>query len=140
MEFFFSFLPGRKSKLSTSNKLLTYQNNTETNLDVRNTTLGHGFHFQHKNSRTFPIESFAYYCGRTLVRAKYDYLKDLQTSTDKDEIRRYSSQYSASLSAHPKDNSQPSGATRQLAIAKTPAKWSAYQIPSVFDVRFYAIC
>jgi hypothetical protein len=96
----------------------------------------------------------------------------------KEEIRCYSSQYSACLSAHPKDsvalvheqtipsdrilsmklvstlliegvvwsawriteavqctskqpNSEPHGATRQQAVAKTLAKWTAYQIPSV---------
>jgi hypothetical protein len=31
-------------------------------------------------------------------------------------------------------NSKPHWATRQQAIAKTPAKWSAYQIPSVIVV------
>jgi hypothetical protein len=42
--------------------------------------------------------------------------RDLQTPTVKEEIHRYSSQYSARLSAH------PNGATRQQAIVKTPAK------------------
>jgi hypothetical protein len=32
------------------------QNNTETNLDLRNATLRYGFYFQYRNSRTFPIE------------------------------------------------------------------------------------
>jgi hypothetical protein len=50
-------------------------NNTETNLDLRNTTLGYGFHFQHRNSRTFPIESLANDSGRTLVCTKYGYTK-----------------------------------------------------------------
>jgi hypothetical protein len=31
-------------------------------------------------------------------------------------------------------NGKPHGATRQQAIVKTPAKWSAYQIPSVIVV------
>jgi hypothetical protein len=44
--------------------------------------------------------------------------RDLQTPTAKEEICRYSSQYSARLSA----NSKPHEATRQQAIAKTPAK------------------
>jgi hypothetical protein len=48
------WLLGRKSKLSTSNKLLI-QNNTQTNLDLQNPTLGYGFHFQH-SSTPFPIE------------------------------------------------------------------------------------
>jgi hypothetical protein len=58
-------------------------------------------HFQHRNPRTLPIETFAHDSGRTLVRAEYGYPKDLQTPTVKEEIRRYSSQYSARLSAHP---------------------------------------
>jgi hypothetical protein len=53
-----------------------------------------------------------------------------ETPTLKEEIRRYSSQYSPRLSAHPNGLV----ATRQQAIAKTPAKWSAYQIPSVIVV------
>jgi hypothetical protein len=50
-------------------------NNTETNLALRNTTLGYGFHFQDNNSRTFPIESLAHDSGRTLVCAEYGYPK-----------------------------------------------------------------
>jgi hypothetical protein len=53
-------------------------------------------------------------------------IRNLQTPTVKSEIRRYSSQYSARLSAHPN--------TRQQAIVKTPAKRSAYQIPGVIVV------
>jgi hypothetical protein len=51
------WLFGSKSKLSTNNKLLAYKKILKTNLDLWNTTLGYGFHFQHRNSRTFPIES-----------------------------------------------------------------------------------
>jgi hypothetical protein len=69
------WLLGRKSKLSTSNRLLIYIKHTQTNLDLLNTTLGYGFHFQHRNSRTFPIESLAHDSGRTLVCAEYGYLK-----------------------------------------------------------------
>jgi hypothetical protein len=39
-------------------------------------------------------------------------------------------------------NSKPNWATRQQAIAKTPAKWSAYQIPSVtvvFEVLVFKV-
>jgi hypothetical protein len=51
---------------------------------------------------------------------------DLQTPTVKEEIRRYSSPQRT-----PKwPNSKPHGAARQQATAKTPARWSAYQIPS----------
>jgi hypothetical protein len=49
--------------------------------------------------------------------------RDLQIPTVKEEICRYSSQYSARLSAHPNDLIvNLHGATRQQAIAKTPAK------------------
>jgi hypothetical protein len=40
-----------------------YKNN-QTKLDIWNTTMGYGFHFKHRNSIMFPIES-----GRTLVGA-----------------------------------------------------------------------
>jgi hypothetical protein len=73
-----------------------------TNLDLRDTTLGYGFHFQHRNSGTFPIEDLAqktvdapWYVPNTVIR------RDLQTPSAKEEIRRYSYQYSARLSAHP---------------------------------------
>jgi hypothetical protein len=57
--------------------------NIQTNLDLRNTTLGYGFHFQHRKSRTFPIESLAYevdapwYVPNTVIR------RDLQIPTVK---------------------------------------------------------
>jgi hypothetical protein len=35
----------------------------------------HGFHFHHRNSITFPIESLAHDSGRTLVCAEYGYPK-----------------------------------------------------------------
>jgi hypothetical protein len=54
-----------------------------------------------------------WYVPNTAIR------RDLQTPTVKEEIRRYSSQYSARLSA-PK--SKLHRATRQQAIVKTPAK------------------
>jgi hypothetical protein len=64
-------LLGLKSKLQTS---LT-QSNTQTNLHLRNTTLRYGFHFQHRNSGTFPVKDFAHDSGRTLVHAEYGYRK-----------------------------------------------------------------
>jgi hypothetical protein len=72
-------------------------------LDLLNTTLGYGFNFQLRNSGTLPIESFAqiveasWYVPNTVIR------RDLQTPTVKVETHRYSSQYSARLSAHPND-------------------------------------
>jgi hypothetical protein len=59
------------------------------------------FHFQHRKSRTYPIESLRmivdapWYVPNTVIR------RDLQTPTVKEEIRRYSSQYSARFSVHP---------------------------------------
>jgi hypothetical protein len=67
------WLLGHKSILSASNKLPYI--NQYTNLALRNTTLGYGFHFQHRNPRTFPIESLAHESGRALVRAEYGYPK-----------------------------------------------------------------
>jgi hypothetical protein len=37
--------------------------------------LGYGFHFQHRNSTTFPIESLAYDSGSTSVCAEFGYPK-----------------------------------------------------------------
>jgi hypothetical protein len=85
--------------MQTSWALLSLQ----TNLHLRSTTLGYGFQFQHRNPRTFPIESLTHDSERSLVCAEYSYPRDLQIPTVKEEIRRYSSQYSTRLSAHPND-------------------------------------
>jgi hypothetical protein len=52
-------------------------------------------HFQSKALRV--IVDAPWYVPNTVIR------RDLQTPTVKQEIRRYSSQYSARLSAHPND-------------------------------------
>jgi hypothetical protein len=67
------WLLARKSKLSTSNKLLIYKTILKTIWTY--TTLGYGFHFQHRNPRTLPLESVALDSGYTLVLAEYGYLK-----------------------------------------------------------------
>jgi hypothetical protein len=75
-----------------------------------------------------------WYVQNTVIRT------NLQTSGVKEEILRYSSQYSARLR---RPSSEPHGATRQQAIAETPAKWSAYQIPTVivvFVVLILGVC
>jgi hypothetical protein len=36
------------------------QNNSQTNPDLQNTTLVYFFHSEHRNSRTFPIDSFLF--------------------------------------------------------------------------------
>jgi hypothetical protein len=64
---------------------------------------GYGFHLKYRNPRTLPIESFAHDGGHTLVMLNMVIRRDLQIPTVKEEIRRYSSQYSARLSTHPND-------------------------------------
>jgi hypothetical protein len=64
------------------------------------------------------IVNAPWYMSNTVIR------RDLQTPTVNEEIRRYSSQYSAHLSA-------------------LYAKWSAYQIPSVivvFVILVFKVC
>jgi hypothetical protein len=87
------WLLGRKSKLSTSNKLLIYKTilkpiwtygiqlwgvASTSNIEILE-------HFQSK----------AHDSGHTLVCAEYGYPKGSPIPTAKEEIRRYSSQYSA---------------------------------------------
>jgi hypothetical protein len=47
------------------------QNYTQTNLGLRNITLGNRNHVQHRNTRTLPVEDSAHYNGRTMVCAEY---------------------------------------------------------------------
>jgi hypothetical protein len=97
------WLLGRKSKLSTNNKLLIYKT-------ILKPIWTHGIQlwgtastsniqiierFQSKALRM--IVDAPWYVPNTVIR------RDLQTPTVKEEIRRYSSQYSARLSAHPND-------------------------------------
>jgi hypothetical protein len=128
------------TQVKTLHKHKHIQNNTQTNLYLRSTTLGYGFHFQHRNPRTLPVNSTAHDSEQTLVRAEYRYPKESPHTTVKEEIRRYSSQYSARLSAHPNGLVVNLIDLRQQAIAETPAKWSAYQIPSVIVVSVILVC
>jgi hypothetical protein len=66
-----------------------------------------------------------WYVPNTVIR------RDLPISTVREEIRRYSS--------HIRPSSEPHGAIRQQAIAKTPAKRSAYQIPSISVVFVFLV-
>jgi hypothetical protein len=115
------WLLGRKSKLSTSNKLFIYKTilspiwtygiqlwgtASTPNIEILE-------RFQWKALRM--IVNAPWYVPNTVIR------RDLQTPTVKEEICRYSSQYSARLSAH------PNGLVVNLieqpkAIAETPAK------------------
>jgi hypothetical protein len=97
------WLLGRKSKLSTSNKLLIYKTILKpiwtygiqlwctaytSNIEILE-------RFQSKALRM--IVDAPWYMPNTVIR------RDLQIPTVNEEIRRYSSQYSARLSAHPND-------------------------------------
>jgi hypothetical protein len=95
------WLLGRKSKLSTSNKLLIYKTilkpiwtygiqlwGTASNSNIEILE-----RFQLKVLRL--IVDAPWYVPNTVIR------RDLQIPTVTEEIRRYSSQYSAHLSAHP---------------------------------------
>jgi hypothetical protein len=86
---------------------------------------GYGFHFQHRNPRAVAIESFEHDSGAPSYVPNTDIPRDLQTPTVQEEIRRYSSPQRTPE----RPNSEPHGATRQQATAKTSAKRSAYRIP-----------
>jgi hypothetical protein len=107
------WLLGRKLKLSTNNKFFLKQSSNQAGLAKYNS--GVRFHFQHRKSRAFPIESLAHDSGRTLLCAEYCYYQQLKRES-------------------------AATAARQQAIAKTPAKRSLYQIPNtivVFAIFFY---
>jgi hypothetical protein len=97
------WLLGRKSKLSTSNTFLIFKTilkpiwtygiqfwgtASTSNIEILE-------HFQSKALRM--IVDAPWYVPNTVIR------RDLQIPTVKEEIRRYSSQYSARLSAHTND-------------------------------------
>jgi hypothetical protein len=97
------WLPGRKLKLSTNNKLLLYKailkpiwtygiqlwgTASTSNIEILE-------RFQSKTLRI--IVDAPWYVPKTVIR------RDLQIPTVKEEIRRFSSQDSARLSAHPDD-------------------------------------
>jgi hypothetical protein len=97
------WLLGRKSKLSTSTKRLIYKTilkpiwtygiqlcgtASTSNIEILDS-------FQSKALRM--IVDAPWYVPNTVIR------RDLRIPTVKEEIRRYSSQYSARLSAHPDD-------------------------------------
>jgi hypothetical protein len=97
------WLLGRQSKLSTSNNILIYKailkpiwtygmqlwgTASTSNIEILE-------RFQSKVLCT--IAEAPWYVPNTVIRT------DLQTPTVKEEIRHYSSQYSARLSVHPND-------------------------------------
>jgi hypothetical protein len=97
---------------------------TQTNLDLQNTTLGYGFHFQHRNPRTLPMQSCVHDHGRTLVRAEYGYPKRFPHTNSYRRNPPLQLPIQRSPQRTPKrPSSEPYGATRQQqTIAKTPAK------------------
>jgi hypothetical protein len=113
------WLLGRKSKPSTNNKLLLC--NAQTNLDLRNTTLGYGFHIQQRNFGTFPVEDLAHVSRRTSVRADYGYPKGSPNTNSwrRNPPLQLSIQFSPQCTSK-SPSSKPHGAARQ-ATAKTPA-------------------
>jgi hypothetical protein len=107
------WLLGRKSKLSTSNKLLIYKTTLKpiwtygiqlwgmastSNIEILE-------HFQSKALHM--IVNTPRYVPNTVIQRDLQILtviqRDLQIPTVKEEICNYSSQYSAHLSAHPND-------------------------------------
>jgi hypothetical protein len=95
------WLLGRNPKLSTSNKLLTYKTILKPIWTYRIRLLGTA-----STSNIEILERFQSKALRMIVDApRYVtntvILRDLQIPTVKEEIRRYSSQYSARLSTHP---------------------------------------
>jgi hypothetical protein len=95
------WLLGRKSKLSTSNKLNIYKTILipiwATGIQLWGTASTSNIEilkrFQSK-ALSMTVDT-PWYVPNTVIR------RDLQTPTVKEKIRRYSSQYSARLSAHP---------------------------------------
>jgi hypothetical protein len=83
-----------KSKLSTNNKLLLYKTIWTYGIQLWGTA---------STSNIEILEDLAHDSRHTFVRAKYGYPKGSPNTTVKEEIQRYSSQYSARLSAHPNE-------------------------------------
>jgi hypothetical protein len=97
------WLPGRKSKLSTSNKLLVYKTKLKPiwsyGIQLWGTASTSNIEIleRFQSKALLMIVNAPWYVPNTVIR------RDLQISTVKAEIRRYSFQYSARLSAHPND-------------------------------------
>jgi hypothetical protein len=94
---------GRKSKLSTSNKLLIYKTIPKPiwtyGIQLWGTASTSNIEIleRYQSKTLHMIVDAPWYVPNTVIR------RDLQIPTVEKEIRRYSSQYSARLSAHPND-------------------------------------
>jgi hypothetical protein len=86
-----------KNRLQRAN--FSYKSNTQTNLDLRNTTLGYGFHFQHRHPRKYPIESLEHYNWKHLDTCRIR----LSQGISKHQQLKKKSAATALLSAHPSD-------------------------------------
>jgi hypothetical protein len=120
------WLLGRKWKLSTSNKILIHKTILKP---IR--TYGIQLWGTASTSNIEILERFQWKALRMIVDSpryvpNMVIRSDLQIPTVKEEIRRYSSQYRARLSANPNDLTVN---LMEPPDNKTPAKWSAYQIP-----------
>jgi hypothetical protein len=97
------WLLGRKSKLSTSNKVLIHKTilkpiwtcGVQLWGTVSTSKIGILERFQSK--AVYMVVDAPWYVSNTVIR------RDLRIPTVKEEIRRYSSQYNARLSIHPND-------------------------------------
>jgi hypothetical protein len=97
------WLLGRKSKLSTGNKLIIYKTILKPIW-----TYGIQLWGAASTSNIEILERFQSKALRTIMDAPWYVLnmvvrRDLQIPTVKEEIRHYSTQYSARLSGHPND-------------------------------------
>jgi hypothetical protein len=94
-------------------KLILLTGYAQTNLDLRNATLGHGFHFQHRNPGKFPIESSGHDSGRTSVRPECGYPKGSPNTNSKrgNPPLQLSTQRSPQLTPE-RSSSEPHGETR----------------------------
>jgi hypothetical protein len=86
------WLLGFKSKFSTSNKLLIYETILKAIWIYETQMWGTASTFNTEILKSFQTKAVLMIVDR-----------DLQTSTVREEIRQYSSQYSTRLSAHPND-------------------------------------
>jgi hypothetical protein len=87
-----------QTQVETLHKQQTY-NNTQTNLDLWDMASTSNIDILEclQSKALCMIVDTPWYVPNTVIR------RDLQTPTVKEEIRRYSSQYSARLSVHPND-------------------------------------
>jgi hypothetical protein len=85
---------------------------------------------------TYTIESFVHDNWCTLVHAEYGYLEGSPNNNSERRILSLQLSIQCLPQCTPKwPSSEPHGATQQQqVIVKIPAKWSAYQIPSVIVV------